>query len=56
MRAAKGNAMATQEVVLAVIDDKLPSSASSAMDAGLANWAEGEQLYQPDEVANEAGW
>jgi hypothetical protein len=56
VRTAKGNTTATQEVVLAVIDDNLSSSTSDAMDAGLANWAEGEQLYQPDEVANEAGW
>ena len=34
----------------------LSSGAPDALDAGLASWAEGEQLYQPDEVVNEAGW
>ena len=53
---AKGNATATQEAALAVIDHGLSSGAPDALDAGLASWAEGEQLYQPDEVVNEAGW
>ena len=53
---AKGNTTATQKAALAVIDHELSSSASDVMDAGLASWIEGEQLYQPDEVVNEAGW
>jgi len=26
------------------------------VDAGLGSWEEGEQLYQPDDVVDQAGW
>jgi len=56
VRNAKGGTVATQEATLAVVDQLLSPSASDALDAGLASWSEGEQLYQTDEVVNEAGW
>ena len=52
---ARDNPTPTQVAVLAAIEEDV-SPSPDALDAGLASWAEGEQLYQPDEVVNAVGW
>lgn len=55
VQSASDSTTAAQEAVLEVIEQKL-SSAQNELDAGLASWAEGEQLYQADEIVDADGW
>jgi hypothetical protein len=55
VHAAGADATAVQSTTMEVVAKGLLQTRAE-LDAGLASWAEGEQLYQPDEVVNQAGW